>query len=122
MTEQALAAPISDTSRPTSPPTAPATTLDPPEATPSPLRELLRPVRGRLLACCLLMVISTLAGLVPLIGIVELSRTLLPGALGVAVDVGRAWLVVWISVAALGVRLLTVLGSSWLSHTADLDL
>jgi ATP-binding cassette, subfamily B, bacterial IrtA/YbtP len=121
MTEQALAAPISDTSKPTTSP-APAIAPDPPEAQRSPLRDLLRPVRSRLLACCALMVLSTLAGLVPLIGIVELGRTLLPGALGEAIDAGRAWLVVWVSVAALGVRLLTVLGSSWLSHTADLDL
>ncbi|MDQ4114065.1 MAG: ABC transporter ATP-binding protein/permease [Actinomycetota bacterium] len=122
MTEQALAAPISDTSPPPTTSAAPAIEPDPPEAQRSPLRDLLRPVRGRLLACCALMVLSTLAGLVPLIGIVELGRTLLPGALGGAVDAGRAWLVVWVSVASLGVRLLTVLGSSWLSHTADLDL
>ncbi|MEU6136268.1 ABC transporter ATP-binding protein [Nocardioides sp. NPDC047086] len=68
------------------------------------------------------MVVSTVAGLVPLVGIVELARILLPAASGAAVDEDRAWLVVWVSVAALLVRLATVLGSSWLSHVADLDL
>ncbi len=68
------------------------------------------------------MVVSTVAGLVPLVGIVELARILLPAASGAAVDADRAWVVVWVSVAALLVRLATVLGSSWLSHVADLDL
>ncbi|MER6939298.1 ABC transporter ATP-binding protein [Nocardioides sp. NPDC000441] len=68
------------------------------------------------------MVVSTVAGLVPLVGIVELARILLPAASGADVDADRAWVVVWVSVAALLVRLATVLGSSWLSHVADLDL
>ena len=68
------------------------------------------------------MVVSTVAGLVPLVGIVELARILLPAASGAGVDASRAWVVVWTSVAALLVRLATVLGSSWLSHVADLDL
>ena len=88
----------------------------------SPLLQTLRPVRGRLVASLLLMVVSTVAGLVPLVGIVELARILLPAASGAAVDAGRAWVVVWVSVAALLVRLATVLCSSWLSHVADLDL
>lgn len=88
----------------------------------SPLLQTLRPVRGRLIASLVLMVVSTVAGLVPLVGIVELARILLPAASGSAVDADRAWVVVWVSVAALLVRLATVLGSSWLSHVADLDL
>ncbi|GGU39676.1 ABC transporter ATP-binding protein [Nocardioides albus] len=88
----------------------------------SPLLQTLRPVRGRLIGSLLLMVVSTVAGLVPLVGIVELARILLPAASGAAVDADRAWVVVWVSVAALLVRLATVLGSSWLSHVADLDL
>ncbi|NGN93694.1 ABC transporter ATP-binding protein [Nocardioides sp. KC13] len=86
----------------------------------SPLRQTLRPVRGRLVGSLLLMVVSTVAGLVPLVGIVELARILLPS--DVSVDADRAWAVVWVSVGALLVRLATVLGSSWLSHVADLDL
>ncbi|MER7556399.1 ABC transporter ATP-binding protein [Nocardioides sp. NPDC126508] len=88
----------------------------------SPLLQTLRPVRGRLVGSLLLMVVSTVAGLVPLVGIVELARILLPALTGSPVDGGRAWVVVWVSVGALLVRLATVLGSSWLSHVADLDL
>ncbi|WP_141780391.1 ABC transporter ATP-binding protein [Nocardioides albertanoniae] len=79
-------------------------------------------MRGRLVGSLLLMVVSTLAGLVPLVGIVELARILLPAGSGAPVDATRAWVVVGVSVAALLVRLMTVLGSSWLSHVADLDL
>lgn len=68
------------------------------------------------------MVVSTVAGLVPLVGIVEIARILLPATTGSPVDAGRAWAVVWVSLAALLVRLATVLGASWFSHLADLDL
>lgn len=88
----------------------------------SPLSDILRPVRGRLLACIALTVVSTIAGLVPMIGIVELARILLPATGGGSVDADRAWLVVQVSLAALGVRLATILTASWLSHAADLDL
>jgi ATP-binding cassette, subfamily B, bacterial IrtA/YbtP len=80
--------------------------------------EILRPVRGRLLLSLVLVVVSTAAGVVPLVGVVELARTLLPGG-GTS---GHAWAVVWVIVAALAVRLATLLAAAWVSHAADLDL
>ena len=77
--------------------------------------EVLRPAQGQLLLSLALVALSTAAGVVPLIGIVELARTLLPGRPGTA---GHAWAIVWVIVASLAVRL----ASAWVSHSADLAL
>lgn len=52
--------------------------------------EILRPARARLLICAVLVVISTAAGLVPMIGVIELARTLLPALDGGPVNADRA--------------------------------
>jgi len=80
---------------------------------------ILRPVRGRLLLSLALVAVSAAAGVVPLVGIVELARALLPGGSGSA---GHAWAVVWVIVASLAVRLAALLAAAWVSHAADLDL
>lgn len=85
-------------------------------------RAILRPVQRQLWICLVLVVVSTAAGLVPMIGIVELAHTLLPALFGEHVDAGRAWLVVWISAGALAVRLITIMAAAWLSHVTDLAL
>jgi ATP-binding cassette subfamily B protein len=83
---------------------------------------ILGPIRSRLLVCLVLVVVSTAASMVPMVGIVELARTVLPGLAGENVDAGRAWLVVWVSVGALAVRLITLMLAAWVSHITDLDL
>jgi len=80
---------------------------------------ILRPVRGRLLLSLALVAVSAAAGVVPLVGIVELARALLPGGSGSA---GHAWAVVWVIVVSLAVRLAALLAAAWVSHAADLDL
>src|ERR1700742_307404 len=59
-------------------------------------REILRPVRSRLLVSLVLVLVSTAASIVPLVDIVELARTLLPRLTGRPAAAGHAWTVVWV--------------------------
>ncbi|MGQ4491039.1 ABC transporter ATP-binding protein/permease [Streptomyces sp. 372A] len=80
------------------------------------LLRLLRPYRTSLVAVFVLQIVSSLAGLAPLIAVVELGRVLLaPGP----VDHGAAWLAVWIGVAGLLVRVLLAAASGGIAHLVD---
>lgn len=88
----------------------------------APLRFVLRTVRVPLAVAVGLQIVGSLAGLVPLLAIVELARVLLPSLDGAPVDDARAWAVVWIAAAALFVRLATLMTAAYVTHLADLDL
>ncbi|MEU8653488.1 ABC transporter ATP-binding protein [Streptomyces sp. NPDC048737] len=80
------------------------------------LLRLLRPYRASLVAVFVLQIVSSLAGLAPLIAVVELGRVLLvPGP----VDHGAAWLAVWIGVAGLLVRVVLAAASGGIAHLVD---
>ncbi|SDJ13074.1 ATP-binding cassette, subfamily B [Actinokineospora alba] len=70
--------------------------------------ELLRPVRGALIAAMSCQALSALAGIVPLIAVVELGRVLLaPGP----PDAAHAWTVAMVGAGALLVRLAFLLAA-----------
>ncbi|MEU6003253.1 ABC transporter ATP-binding protein [Streptomyces sp. NPDC047197] len=80
------------------------------------LSRLLRPHVRSLAAVAILQVIGALAGLAPLLAVVELGRTLLaPGP----IDEGHVWAVVFAGAAGLFVRLLFTAASSGLGHVLD---
>ncbi|MFI8873482.1 ABC transporter ATP-binding protein [Streptomyces sp. NPDC055243] len=80
------------------------------------LSRLLRPHIRSLAAVAILQVIGALAGLMPLLAVVELGRTLLaPGP----IDEGHVWVVVFAGAAGLFVRLLFTAASSGLGHVLD---
>lgn len=81
--------------------------------------KLLRPYRGRLAAVFALQAAGALAGLAPLIAVVELGRTLL--ASGPA-DEGAVWRAVAIGAAGLLLRVLLAAGASGVAHLVDGDL
>ncbi|WP_049565079.1 ABC transporter ATP-binding protein [Nonomuraea sp. SBT364] len=84
------------------------------EEDPSP--PLLRPYGWSFAGVVLLQVIGAVAGLAPLLAVVELGRALLsPGP----VDHGQVWLVVIAGAAGLLVRLLFTAASSGLGHVLD---
>lgn len=83
---------------------------------------LLSDVRGPLSWGILLYIVASLASIAPLIGVVELSRTLLPMAWGQPVDAGRAWVIAWIVAGALLVRAVTQFAALMITHLADADL
>ncbi|WP_336081577.1 ABC transporter ATP-binding protein [Nocardia sp. SSK8] len=77
---------------------------------------LLRPHLGGFTAVVLLQVVGAVAGLAPLLAVVELGRALLsPGP----VDTGHIWLVVALGAAGLLVRLLATAASSGIGHLVD---
>ncbi|WP_240662180.1 MFS transporter [Streptomyces sp. WAC 06738] len=88
-------------------------------APPAPSRTvtgLLRPHLRGFAAVVLLQVVGALAGLVPLLAVVELGRTLLaPGP----VERDRVWAVVAVGAAGLAVRLLFTAASSGVGHLLD---
>lgn len=84
--------------------------------------QLLYPVRGRLTGAVLLYALQSVAAVVPLIGVVELSRTMLPALHGAPVDSGHAWMIVGGVVAALLVRAAAQFVALILTHLADADL
>ncbi|MFG3396470.1 MULTISPECIES: ABC transporter ATP-binding protein [Streptomyces] len=88
-----------------------------PAATPRQvLLRLLRPYRTSLVAVFVLQIVSSLAGLAPLIAVVELGRVLLtPGP----VDHDAAWSAVWIGVAGLLVRVVLAAASGGIAHLVD---
>ncbi|MEU8244864.1 ABC transporter ATP-binding protein [Nonomuraea sp. NPDC048916] len=80
------------------------------------LAGLLRPHLGGFAAVVILQVIGAIAGLVPLLAVVELGRTLLsPGP----IDHGHVWFVVFAGAVGLFVRLLFTAASSGLGHIVD---
>ncbi|QLY28741.1 ABC transporter ATP-binding protein [Nocardia huaxiensis] len=84
-------------------------------AAPRPAR-LLRPHLGEFTAVAVLQLIGSIAGLVPLLAVVELGRTLLsPGP----IDHGQVWLTVAAGAIGLLVRLLCTGASSGLGHLLD---
>ena len=83
---------------------------------------LLSEVKGPLTLAVLLYVVSSLASIVPLIGVVELTRTLLPMAWGQPVDADHAWLIAWIVAGALLVRAVAQFSALMITHLADADL
>jgi ATP-binding cassette subfamily B protein len=85
-------------------------------ATEQSLPRLLRPYAWSLAAVALLQAIGAVAGLAPLLAVVELGRTLLsPGP----VDHDHVWIVVIAGAAGLFVRLLFTAASSALGHVVD---
>ncbi|MEU8521768.1 ABC transporter ATP-binding protein [Streptomyces sp. NBC_01216] len=92
---------------------------DPPgtDATPRQvLLRLLRPYRAGIVAVLALQIVSSLAGLAPLIAVVELGRVLLaPGP----ADPAAAWTAVWIGVAGLLVRVVLAAASGGIAHLVD---
>lgn len=80
------------------------------------LTGLLSPYRWTFAAVVVLQVIGALAGLAPLLAVVELGRALLsPGA----VDRGHVWSVVIVGAVGLFVRLLFTAASSGIGHALD---
>ncbi|MFG6198712.1 ABC transporter ATP-binding protein [Nonomuraea sp. JJY05] len=80
------------------------------------MARLLRPYGWSFAAVVILQVIGALAGLAPLLAVVELGRTLLsPGP----VDHGHVWTVVIAGAAGLFVRLLFTAASSGIGHILD---
>ncbi|MFK3730230.1 ABC transporter ATP-binding protein [Streptomyces sp. NPDC088090] len=76
----------------------------------------LRPYYAGFAAVVILQVIGALAGLLPLLAVVELGRVLLsPGP----ADHGRVWTAVAVGAAGLSVRLLFTAASSGLGHVLD---
>jgi len=80
------------------------------------LAGLVRPHLWSFVAVVVLQVIGAVAGLAPLLAVVELGRTLpSPGA----VDHGHVWFVVVAGAAGLFVRLLFTAASSGIGHVLD---
>ncbi|MDP9868090.1 MULTISPECIES: ABC transporter ATP-binding protein [Streptosporangium] len=77
---------------------------------------LLRPYGWSFAAVVLLQVIGAVAGLAPLLAVVELGRTLLSPS---PVDQGHVWAVVIAGAAGLSVRLLFTAASSGIGHIVD---
>ncbi|MFF8984605.1 ABC transporter ATP-binding protein [Streptomyces globisporus] len=80
------------------------------------LSRLLRPHVRKFAAVAILQVIGALAGLAPLLAVVELGRTLLAPD---PVDEGHVWTVVILGAVGLFVRLLFTAASSGLGHVLD---
>ncbi|WP_425586357.1 ABC transporter ATP-binding protein [Streptomyces sannanensis] len=80
---------------------------------------LLRPYVGSFAAVVIFQVIGALAGLAPLLAVVELGRTLLkPGP----IDHGHVWNVVTVGAVGLLVRLVFTAASSAIGHVLDGDV
>lgn len=79
---------------------------------------LIRPIRGRLAGAIAIQAVAAAAGVVPLIAVVELGRTLLAPH----PDPGRAWGVVGVAGAAVILRLLLAVLANTISHYAENDL
>ncbi|WP_435592837.1 ABC transporter ATP-binding protein [Nocardia sp. bgisy118] len=80
------------------------------------ISRLLRPYLGSFTAVVILQVIGAVAGLAPLLAVVELGRTLVsPGP----IDDGHVWTVVFAGAGGLFVRLLFTAASSGIGHLLD---
>ncbi|MFC4536638.1 ABC transporter ATP-binding protein [Sphaerisporangium dianthi] len=111
---------MATTKSPRSRETAPGDGAPPAEgAAPTPRRmllRLLRPHRAGLTAVLAFQIVGSLAGLAPLIAVVELGRILLgPGP----ADHGAAWTAVWIGVAGLAVRVALATAAGGVAHLVD---
>ncbi len=84
----------------------------------SPVSRLLAPIRNTLIFASVLQGISAAAGVVPFIAVGELGRVLLAES---QIDAGRAWLIAWIGVGALIVRLFFQMAAGAVTHFADAD-
>ncbi|TCO33426.1 ATP-binding cassette subfamily B protein [Kribbella steppae] len=80
------------------------------------MTSLLRPYRGTFAAVVFLQVIGAVAGLAPLLAVVEIGRVLL---LPDPVDPGHVWTVVIVGAAGLLVRLLATATSAGIGHALD---
>ncbi|MFI9804299.1 ABC transporter ATP-binding protein [Streptomyces sp. NPDC052301] len=80
------------------------------------LLRLLRPYRTGIVAVFVLQIVSSLAGLAPLIAVVELGRVLLASG---PPDHHAAWRAVWIGVAGLFVRVVLAAASGGIAHLVD---
>ncbi|MEM0950430.1 MAG: ABC transporter ATP-binding protein [Pseudomonadota bacterium] len=78
---------------------------------------LVAPIRGRLIAACGVQALASVAGLVPFIAVVEITR-----ALWVAEDPGAALTWAGIAAGALALRLICIMLAATLTHFADADL
>lgn len=76
---------------------------------------ILRPARVTLVACGLLSAVSSLAGMAPLLAVVEVSRRLLNGGADV-------WPIIIVAVVALAAKQLGVLTAGVLTHLADIQV
>jgi ATP-binding cassette subfamily B protein IrtA len=77
---------------------------------------LLRPYLGSFAAVVILQVIGAVAGLAPLLAVVEFGRTLLSPN---PIDHGHVWMVVIAGAAGLSVRLFSTAASSGIGHLLD---
>ena len=81
--------------------------------------ELLRPFKRSFIAMVILQVIGSIAGLAPLLAVVEVGRTLLkPGP----VNHGHVWAVVILGAIGLFIRLLFTAASSGVGHILDSEV
>lgn len=76
---------------------------------------ILKPARATLVGCGLLSAVSALAGMAPLLAVVEVSRRLLAGDRNV-------WPIVVVAMVALAAKQLGVLAAGVLTHLADLQV
>jgi ATP-binding cassette subfamily B protein len=97
--------------------TTTALTAVPEQPMPAPgIAQLLRPHLPSFAAVMILQVVGAVAGLAPLLAVVELGRILLSSG---PVDHGRVWFVVLAGTAGMFVRLLFTLASSGIGHLVD---
>ncbi|MGJ3523107.1 ABC transporter ATP-binding protein [Nitratidesulfovibrio sp. D1] len=81
------------------------------------LWQLLRPIRGRLLAACALQAVATTCGMVPFVAVVELARLLS----GQGLDTTSAWSVTSLVLGAVVLRVVCSFSAGALTHFADND-
>ncbi|MGX1737761.1 ABC transporter ATP-binding protein [Corynebacterium flavescens] len=87
------------------------------------LKDLLAPVRGRLLSARILAALSGILAIAPYIALVQLGDTLLRAAMaGTPVDAERARFIVFVLISTFGLRLFLYLLALGITHFADLRL
>ncbi|MBE8517336.1 ABC transporter ATP-binding protein [Amycolatopsis sp. H6(2020)] len=79
---------------------------------------LIRPIRLQLAGAIAVQAVAAAAGVVPVVAVVELGRTLLAPQ----PDAGRAWVVVGVAAVAVILRLLFAVLANTISHYAENDL
>lgn len=84
----------------------------------SPIAQVLRPIRGRLIVACMLAAMGSMLSVIPLAGIAHIARMVL-GSTGVAAAQGELWWVVGISMGSLLAGMLLVSASETAAHLAD---
>src|SRR5471032_2907434 len=82
----------------------------------SPVAQVLRPIRGRLVVACLLSAVGSMLTLVPLAGIADIARAAL-GSNAIVQD--AVWPIVGISIASLLAGMLLVSAGEMAAHLAD---